>query len=118
MKQYITGFCLVIIAAAAAAFTMPKASQTFSSNADTYYFEFVGDHHDEADVSQWKEISPTEYNNLLCLGDAEGCRIATRAVSNPEADFPGRKILSVPVDGNDAPLATMDNIEVNNRNSQ
>lgn len=115
MKQYITGICAFIIAIAAAAFTVPQPANTTNTEAATYYFQFMGAHHDESDVTQWQEISFSAYNSLLCSRGGQGCSIATSAVSNPGASFPNRTISSVPVNGDDEPQVSTNNIEVKNK---
>lgn len=115
MYRYLTAILAVMIAAGAVAFTKPDATMEQNPNTLSYYFEFTGAHGDEADVTEWQEISLSEYNALSCLGQRQGCKIATQSVDNPTASFPNREISSVPVNANDVPQQTMDNFQVVNK---
>jgi hypothetical protein len=113
--RYLSAILAMIIAIGAVAFTKPDAPISQNPKTLSYYFEFTGAHGDEADVSQWQEISLSDYNALSCSGQNEGCKIATSSVSNPTASFPNRDISSVTVNANDVPQQTMDNFQVVNK---
>jgi hypothetical protein len=115
MYRYLTGILAVIIATGAVAFTKPNATMKQNPKTLSYYFQFTGAHGDEANVTEWQEISLSDYNALSCSGQNEGCKIATSSVSNPTASFPNRDISSVTVNANDVPQQTMDNFQVVNK---
>jgi len=115
MNRYLTGILAVIIAAGAVAFTRPNATIKQNPKTLSYYFQFTGTHGDEANVTEWQEISLSDYNALVCSAQSEGCKIATSSVDNPSASFPNREISSVTVNSNDVPQTTVENFQVANK---
>lgn len=117
MKKNITGIVAVLLGILLAFGTSAfKQTNKHHKNvkADTeYYFQFMGSHGNESNPSLWKEISSTDYIDLDCPGQNEGCKIISSSVTGTA---PNRHPSSVPVDVNSKPTTVSPTLDAEYKN--
>lgn len=110
MKKYILGIfasmLMVTLVIGTSAFKESKADLK-NEPITSYYYEFIGEHGDENDMSLWVKLpSISDYNAFSCpTGSTNSCKIINTTNS-------GNHPTAVPLDGSGFPAAGAINLDV------